>query len=265
MRKKLNERNVEALKPLKKMYAARDTELKGFTLRVRPNGGMSWFYDYRNTQGRRLSYKLGNYPGLKAEGARRLAEEAAGKVAGRIDVQAEKKAARVEAERARVSTLGAFITERYGPWAVQHLRRGDVAVARLRADFAKWLDEPLGTFNAWRLESWRRDRLKDGVKPVTLNRQLDTLRACLRKAVEWQVIDVHPLHGLKRLKVDDDERVRFLSPAEENRLRDALVKRETQLREARDRFNEWRDARHKAPLPKRTEEFVDHLRPIVIL
>jgi len=265
MRAKLTERTVEALKPRPKMYAVRDLDLKGFMVRVYPNGRKTWLYDYRNTQGRRLSYKVGNHPGLKAEGARRLAEEAAGKVAGRVDVQAEKKAARVEAERARVSTLGAFITERYAPWALQHLRRGDVAVARLRADFAKWLEEPLSTFNAWRLESWRRDRLKDGVKPVTLNRQLDTLKAALRKAVEWGVIDTHPLQGLKRLKVDDDERVRFLTAAEENRLRDALVKRETQLREARDRFNRWREARHKAPLPARTETFVDHLRPLVLL
>jgi hypothetical protein len=45
-----------------------------------------------------------------------------------------------------------------------------VAVARLKADFQKWLDEPLSTFNAWRLEFWRRDRLKAEVKPVTLNR-----------------------------------------------------------------------------------------------
>src|SRR5204863_3746106 len=124
-------------------------------------------------------------------------------------------------------------------------RRGDVAVARLKADFAKWLDEPLSTFNSWRLESWRRDRLKAGVKPVTLNRQIDTLRAALRKAVDWGVIEAHPLQGLKRLKVDDDERVRFLTAAEENRLRDALVMRETKLRQARDRFNRWRQARHK--------------------
>jgi len=265
MRGKITKRLVESLKPGTKLYAVRDTELKGFLLRVRPNGGMTWFFDYRNAEGRRLSYKLGGYPGLQPEGARRLAEAQAGKVAGGIDVQAEKKTARAEAERAKVSTLGAFIDERYGPWALQHLRRGDVAIARLRSDFAKWVDQPLSTFNAWRLESWRRDRLKDGVKPVTLNRQIDTLRACLRKAVDWSVIEVHPLQGLKRLKVDDDERVRFLTPAEENRLRDALVTRETKLRNARDRFKQWREKRHKAALPPRAGEFVDHLRPLVLV
>jgi integrase len=265
MRAKITKRLVDSLEPKDKLYSVRDSELKGFMLRVASSGKRTWLYDYRNAEGRRLSYKIGNYPGLEPEGARKLAEGAAGKVAGHIDVQAEKKAARVEAERAKVSTLGSFIEHRYGPWALTHLRRGDVAVARLKADFAKWLEEPLSTFNSWRIESWRRDRLRDKVKPVTLNRQLDTLKAALRKAVEWGVIATHPLAGLKRLKVDDDERVRFLTPAEENRLRDALVKRETNQRDARDRFNEWREKRHKPALPARAAEFVDHVRPLVLL
>lgn len=66
------------------------------------------------------------------------------------------------------------------------------------------------------------------------------------------IIAVHPLQGLKRLKVDDDERVRLLTVAEETRFRDALVKRETNLRAVRDRFNEHRIARHKSALPART-------------
>jgi integrase len=262
---KITERFVGSLKPGAKPFSIRDSELKGFTLRVRPNGGMTWLFDYRNEAGRRLNFKIGSYPGLKAEGARRQAEIAAGKIAAGKDVQAEKKEARIEAERSKVSTLGAFISERYGPWALEHLRRGDVAVARLKADFEKWLGEPLSTFNSWRIESWRRDRLKAGTKPVTLNRQVDTLRSCLRKAVDWNIIEKHPLQGLKRLKVDDDERVRFLSEDEEKRLREALVKRETDIRSARDRFNEWRAERHKKALPKRPEGYVDHVHPLVLL
>lgn len=265
MQAKITERFVGSLKPGAKPFSIRDSELKGFTLRVRPNGGMTWLFDYRNEAGRRLNFKIGSYPGLKAEGARRQAEIAAGKIAAGKDVQAEKKEARIEAERSKVSTLGAFISERYGPWALEHLRRGDVAVARLKADFEKWLGEPLSTFNSWRIESWRRDRLKAGTKPVTLNRQVDTLRSCLRKAVDWNIIEKHPLQGLKRLKVDDDERVRFLSEDEEKRLREALVKRETDIRSARDRFNEWRAERHKKALPKRPEGYVDHVHPLVLL
>src|SRR5208282_3782060 len=53
--------------------------------------------------------------------------------------------------------------------------------------------------------------------------------------------------------------------AEEKCLRDALVARETKLRAARDRFNEWRVVRHLKSLPTRTTEYVDHIRPLVVL
>src|ERR1700676_5089201 len=158
MQAKITERFVGSLKPSAKPFTVRDSELKGFTLRVRPNGGMSWLFDYRNDAGRRLTHKIGSYPWLKSEGARRQAEIVAGEIADHVDPQAEKLEARIKAARAKVSTLGAFIDDRYGPWALEHLRRGDVAVARLKADFEKWLNEPLASFNGWRLESWRRDR-----------------------------------------------------------------------------------------------------------
>jgi len=265
MQAKITERFVRSLKPGAKPFTVRDAELKGFTLRVRPNGGMSWLFDFRNDAGRRLTYKIGNYPGLKAEGARRQAGIVAGKIADHIDPQAEKQEAKLEAERSKVGTLGAFVKDRYESWALEHLRRGDVAVARLKADFEKWLGEPLTSFNSWRIESWRRDRLKAGTKATTLNRQVDTLRSCLRKAVDWGIIDKHPLQGLKRLKVDEDERVRFLSPDEEKRLRAALATREADLRGARDRFNDWRAARNKKALPARPEGYVDHVHPLVIV
>ncbi len=37
------------------------------------------------------------------------------------------------------------------------------------------------------------------------------------------------------------------------------------MREARDRFNAWRTARGRHALPRRAEEFVDYLRPVVLV
>jgi integrase len=78
-------------------------------------------------------------------------------------------------------------------------------------------------------------------------------------------LPVHPFAGLKRLKVDEQERVRYLTPEEEGRLRQALLTREDNLRKARDRFNAWRKKRKLKPLPPRTEAFLDHLRPLTIM
>jgi integrase len=265
MKAKITKRLVDSLKPAAKLYEVCDTELAGFRVRVAPTGRMSFYLDYRNEAGQRLKYKVGSYPGIAPEGARRLASEASGKVAGRIDPQAEKKAAKVEGERARVSTLGAFIDGKYAEHARVHLRRGDVAVARLKADFAKWLDVPLMWFNPHRMESWRRERLKAGLNPVTINRQIDTLKAALQHALKEKIIETHPLQGFKRLKAVDDKRLRYLSPNEENRLRSALLTRESNMRAARARGNEWRRAREKKLKPTHAAEFVDHIRPLVLI
>ncbi|HEY4214484.1 MAG TPA: site-specific integrase [Steroidobacteraceae bacterium] len=79
------------------------------------------------------------------------------------------------------------------------------------------------------------------------------------------MIEHHPFTGLKPLKTDKRGRVRFLSAEDEERLRAALIERETELRAQRDRFNHWRAVRHKTTFPVRDQYFVDYIRPIVLL
>jgi len=98
-----------------------------------------------------------------------------------------------EAEPA-LETLGTFIDDRYAPWAREHV--GDDAAARLKTDFADWLAEPLGALSAWRIESWRRDRLDSLAQPLMVDRQLQALDGCLSKAVEWRIIERNPLQAV---------------------------------------------------------------------
>lgn len=71
------------------------------------------------------------------------------------------------------------------------------------------------------------------MKPVTVNRRVTALKAVLSKAVEWQVIQHHPLSNVKPLKVDKLGKVRYLTDEEEKRLREALDKHEANIREGR--------------------------------
>ena len=74
--------------------------------------------------------------------------------------------------------------------------------------------------------------------------------------------------GVKQIKdrIDRLRRSRALSePDEDMRMREALVEREESLRQARIRFNAWLTARNRPILPLRRGEYVDHLRPIVLL
>jgi len=90
------------------------------------------------------------------------------------------------------------------------------------------------------LQSWRKKQLEAGKSAVTVNRDLSDLKAMLSKAVELGFLSAHPLARLKPAKTEDNSRVRFLASGEELQLMNALDQRETEAREARLRFNEWR-------------------------
>jgi integrase len=83
-----------------------------------------------------------------------------------------------------------------------------------------------------RIEQFKRDRLNGNgrafrqkksanpVKPATVNRELDTLKSILSKAVEWKYLIDSPARGVKRFRVQN-RRTRILSTDEQRRLLDA--------------------------------------------
>lgn len=75
--------------------------------------------------------------------------------------------------------------------------------------------------------------MKDGVKPATINRQMNDLRACLNRAVQWGALDSSPFDKVKPYKTDSSAKVRYLTEDEESRLRQALDEREQRIRSSR--------------------------------
>jgi integrase len=51
------------------------------------------------------------------------------------------------------------------------------------------------------IETYRADRLKDGAKPSTVNRELDVFKAILARAVEWGYLRSSPADGVRKLKL----------------------------------------------------------------
>lgn len=268
MPSKLTKRIVDDLQPGGKPYELRDTALRNFLVRVEPSGSKTLWYTYRlagGRKGRYQRYRIGSYPALSIDAARRLARSVAGDVARGIDPQARRKAERAEADRNRYSTLRTFLGDRYEPWARVHMKSWKFQLARLRSDFSDYLDRPLETFSPFLVEGLRQTWKKGGMKSRTINRDIQRLQSVLSRAAEWGILDRQPLSGLKPLKTDKTGRVRFLAADEEAALRKALEDREQGLREARIRFNAWRVARGKTPLPERDGDYLDHLRPLVLL
>jgi integrase len=264
----LTKRTVTALRPKEKPYEVRDTDLRDFLVRVEPGGTKSFYLVYRlagGRKGKRKRYRIGAYPSLSPDGARAIAKKVAGDVANGIDVQARRTEAREQVHRDRLSTLRAFLDGRYEPWAKAHLKSAVFQLARLRSDFKDWLDRPMTDFNAFVVEGMRQRWKKGGMQPRSINRDVQRLQSVLSRAREWDVLTSNPLAGLKPLKADKTGRVRFLTADEEGALRKALETREEGLREARARFNVWRMARGRKPLPERDGDYLDHLRPLVML
>lgn len=268
---KLNRRTIAALRIKAAPYDCRDVDLKGFLVRVQPatakspNGRKTWFFQYRTLEGRQTRIKLGNCPGLSPEAARAIALEQATAAAKGVDLVKRKRAEWHEAIRAQQETLRAFLDGRYEPWAKLHLKSADFQLARLRSDFADWLNRPMTDFVPFVVEGLRQRWKKGGMQPRSINRDIQRLQSVLSRAVAWKILDRHPFAELRPLKADKTGRVRFLTAAEEAVLVQALADREEGLRAARQRFNTWRVARGMKPLPRRTGEFLDHLRPMTLL
>ena len=257
MRTKLSPKAVDAAKPQDKPYEVHDIDLKGLLLRVQPSGIKSFIV----TWGRGKRRTLGKYPAMTVAMARQAALKALSE-----SVQHGAPLAVIEAAKPAVLTLGAFIREHYAPWANAHQKAGQATVDALEATFGALYDKPLGELCALDVERIKAKRLKAGRLPATVNRDLDRIRGALSRAVDWGMLAEHPLRTVKRAKGADNSRVRYLTSAEDKRLRKALAARESERRASRERHNAWHAARGSDGHPQWPEDgFTDHLVPMVLL
>ena len=98
---------VEQTTPADKDVLVHDSELKGFHLKVTPQGKRVFFVYYR-TKGARVQqrrYKIGDYPKISVSRARELAQAILGKVASGDDPSAQRKADRNRLNTGRVDEI----------------------------------------------------------------------------------------------------------------------------------------------------------------
>jgi integrase len=255
MKQSITNALLKTLTPQAKPYEVRDTQLTGFLLRVQPTGTMTYYVEY--ARGQREKLGAGNV--ITPIQARDLAKHLLADVAKGYDPAESKR-------KARQHTVGSFLLEVYQPWATTHVKTSKATLARLQFSFSEFLELKLDELTAWQVEKWRMARKKGGTKDSTINRELNDLKSSLNKAVEWGLLAEHPLATVKRSKVDNNAKVRYLSDEEETRLRQALIDREQRHRHERTNANHWRASR-QYPLLKEFNpfEYTDHLAPIVLL
>lgn len=247
---------IETLKPKSTPYEIRDTRLKGLLVRVQPSGCTSYIVEWQ--RGRRMT--IGRTTVFSPDQARERAKKVLGQAADGVDpLRAH--------QLAKTSTLKNFLKTEYGPWFEANRKSGTPILKRLihcfEGDFGS---TRLHEISPLRIDKWRGKKLAAGLSKNTLNRDLSSLKAALSKAVEWGLIDSNPIAKVKLYSIDDNAAIRYLSPEEEKRLREALRGRDAHLRERRSQFNDWRRARNLKPFPEfAPDDFADHLHPIVLL
>jgi len=260
---KLSFQNIATLQPRNRPYEVCDTAIAGLRLRVQPSGIKTYLLSYRNAGGVRKRLKIGRYPTIAPAQARIEARKALGAIASGKDPQREKADARL---RANSTSLREFVDRQYGPWFTANRRSGVQTLKTIDVAFSKLMRTPLADISPVMIERWRTARLQTGVSPVTVDRELATLKALLSRAVAWQVIGAHPLSTVKLLGQAGEQIVRYLSRDEEKRLRQALQRREDQYRDRRDSANAWRRERDISELPDlRSCTYADHLQPMILM
>ncbi|WP_186193807.1 phage integrase [Burkholderia gladioli] len=261
MRAKITRELLRSIAPKSHAFDISDTELRGFAVRVTPAGSVGYCVRYTDRAGKQVRKSLDrSFPTTAVSDAREAARMLLGQIANGDD-----PAATTRQKRRSKVTLRDFIGDRYSDWLKTNTQTGDATEKRIRAAFADELDRPLLEFSGWIIEKWRTARLKAKTAPSTINRDLTALGGLFSRALEWGLIDAHPMTTIKPLS-EPDARVRWLTDDEEGRLRAALQDREERARSGREKANAWRAARGYELMPSIDPAgYIDHLHPMVLL
>lgn len=259
-RKSLTKRIVESAAATGKLYRLRHDHPAGLMLRVTATGAKSWAITWARGQ----ELVIGKFPQMTLAAAEIAARAKLSEVDQHGAPLAVLEANRPDADKPL--TLGAFVTEHYAPWALAHQKAGQATIDGLAAGFGFLYETPLRELAAFDIERFKAQRLKAGKKPATVNRDLDRIRGALSRAVDWNMLDLHPLRTVKRARGEDNSRVRYLTPEEETRLREALAAREATRRAGRDSGNAWSAERGgEGRLVWPADGFTGHLSPMVLV
>jgi integrase len=260
----LTEKSALNAEPSAKPYEILDRgskhSIKGLILRVQPSGVKTYYVQI----GRGNREKIGDASVYTLTKARVEAKRKQGKAADGHDFKAERRRKKV----LDATTLDGYLNGPFKDHAEANIASHKDMLARVNRGFKFALDKPMIEISELDMARWRKQRSK--VSLETQRRELTYLKAVLNHAVREKAIPGHQL-GQYRVKGtlkdgEGDAKVRFLSAAEEKRLRSALDAREERLRQERTSANKWRTERGYALMPEiGPPKYADHVKPLVLL
>jgi integrase len=222
---KLTNRVVKAATPRAARYTIWDSELRGFGLRVEPNGVKSYFVRYRAEGGGRRAPQrfigLGKHGVTTPHAARDRAQSLLFSVNHGEDPAKDRAARRLE------PTVGDLLDRYVAEHATFHNRPG--MLLEVKRHVANNIKPALGRIRIGDLsradiKSWH---ASFAGRPYEGNRALAAIRKALSLAFkDWELRTDNPAIGIKPFP--EQRRERFFSDAELSRIGEAVAKLETE-------------------------------------
>jgi integrase len=260
----LTEHTATSADPLDKPYEIRDrggrASIKGLLLRVQPSGTKTYYVEIK----RGSRERIGDASAYTLAKARIKAKSILGKAADGYDFKADRRYRKV----LKATTLESYLEWTFKDHAEANIVGHRKMLAGLKKNFEFVLSKPMTDITEMDMARWRKSRSK--VSLETQRRELTNLKSVLNHAVRSKAIPSHQL-SLYRVKGtlqegEGEAKVRYLTEAEEKRLRDALCARESEFRQARIRANKHRAERGYLLHPEIGPlEYTDHIKPITLL
>jgi len=108
------------------------------------------------------------------------------------------------------------LAEKYIPWMEGRHRSADSKKYRINIILSHFGNLPLRSFNTLAVEQYQTDLINKGLKPATVNKHISILKAMIKKAVDWNMVEEETLKRVRRVKLltENNKRLRYLSKEE---------------------------------------------------
>jgi len=214
---KLSKRNIDAIKPPvggKRQETYRDTDLKGYSLRVFASGRKVFMLEYRLGPGQpRKMFKLGDYGALTPDAAKMEYEKKLALIPKGIDPQDKR------AKEASMPTLKQWC-ETYLEEVRQRKKRPEHDERYLGLAAERYGAKKLDKVSRTDVQNHMKQMLRVGKTAVTANRYHASVRACLNEAVRAGHIQFNPAANIHHYP-EPTPRARVLSDDEMSRVIDS--------------------------------------------
>ena len=202
---KFTKRKIESLFPTDETKTYHDTETAGFKLTI-SKAGTYTFIVYRKIKGTPERFKLGNFPAVTVEQARKKADIINAAIAQGHNPNDDKRADRAEL------TLKDLFSEYLENHAKQYKKSWATDEMNYKNHLSHWDNKKLSHIDRVAVQSLHR-KIGKSVGHYQANRILALVKVIFNRAIEWGMFDkANPAQGIKHYK--EKSRERFLQADE---------------------------------------------------